>query len=173
MPLAVCPNLECNYHISVPSNFRDTIQCPQCRSIVRVTVRDSVIIDVRLRKVDLEIPSGLPPALEKLFYESIACLEAGSNSATVVLAGLFLEGLLIKAGIESDRLVRMIEKARDAGIVSTLGVQLATASRLYRNIGAHYSDDLVRLSYSDARLVLDMTRKLADDIIASGKLSNS
>jgi len=138
-----------------------------------VTAQEGVILDVRLRKIDLDIPSGLPSDLEKILYESIACLEAGSNAATVVLAGLFLEGLLIKVGIEDDRLVEMIEKAHKAGVVSKLGYHFATASRLIRNMGAHYSEELTRLSSSDARLVLEMTRKLADDIIASGKLSNS
>jgi hypothetical protein len=138
-----------------------------------VTVREGIILDVRLRKIDLDVPNGLPTDLEKILYESIACLEADSNAAAVVLAGLFIEGLLIRVGVGDGRLVDMIEKAYKAGIVSTLGYHFATASRLIRNMGAHYSEELSRLTSSDARLVLEMTRKLADDIISSGKLSNA
>lgn len=122
-----------------------------------------------MRKIDLDVPAGLPPDLEKILSEAIACFEIGSNAATVVLAGLFMEGLLASVGIKGDRLVEMIEQAHKAKIVSALGFHVATASRLLRNIGAHYSAELVRLNSSDARLVLEMTRKLAADIVSSGK----
>jgi hypothetical protein len=84
---------------------------------------------------------------------------------------LFIEGLLATSGIKGERLVDMIEAAHKAGIISPLGFHVATASRLIRNIGAHYSEELARLTDSDARLVLEMTRKLANDIVSSFKPS--
>lgn len=66
-----------------------------------------------------------------------------------------------------DRLVKMIKVAHEQGLISTVGFHVATASRLIRNMGAHYSAELARLTDSDARLVLEMTRKLSDDILNS------
>jgi hypothetical protein len=174
MTSSVCPNLLCkNVITNLPDNFNDIVQCSKCASIVRVVTRDGRTAYATIHGIELDVPAGLPSDLNKILTEAIACYEVGSNAATVVLAGLFIEGLLIKIGIKSDRLVEMIEQAHKEGIVSTLGYHVATASRLLRNIGAHYSDELVQLDSSDARLVLEMTRKLAGDIIASGKLPES
>lgn len=174
MASAICPNPACKQVISgLPDNFYDTVQCSKCAATVRVVVRDGRPAYATIHGIELDVPLGLPSDLNKILNEAIACYEVGSNAATVVLSGLFIEGLLIKVGIKGDRLVEMIEQAHKDKIVSSLGYHVATASRLIRNIGAHYSDELVKLDSSDARLVLEMTRKLASDIIASGKLSTS
>jgi hypothetical protein len=141
-----------------------------CAKIIHVVLRNGLVVHVHMRTVALDVPPGLPADLDSVLAQAIACFEVGSNAATVVLAGLFLESLLKEIGITGDRLVEMIEQAHKDKIVSTLGYDVATASRLIRNIGAHYSSELARLSGSDARLVLEMTRKLAADILESGKL---
>lgn len=171
MAAITCPNKDClNRIVMLPENLEDTIQCDKCASVIRVIIREGKARDVRLRKIDLDIPDGLPSDLQKILSEAIACCEIGSNAATVVLSGLFIEGLLTKVGMTGTRLIAMIEQAHKDKLISTLGYHVATASRLLRNIGAHYSDELAHLSSSDARLVLEMTRKLAADIVASGKL---
>jgi len=164
-----CPECK-NSILGLPKTFQDTIQCDRCAAILRVVIRDDRPADVRLRKTDLDVPDGLPRDLEQVLSEAIACFETGSNAATVVLSGLFVEGLLSKAGVKGKRLVDMIKAAHDAGTISALGFHVASASRMLRNIGAHYSDDLTRLNASDARLVLEMARKLASDVVASGAL---
>jgi hypothetical protein len=174
MPTVTCPNADCrNRIIGIADNFQDTIQCDKCASVVRVVTRQGKAVDVRLRKIDLDIPAGLPPELEMILSEAIACFEIGSNAATVVLSGLFMEGLLFTVGMNGNRLVDMIEQAHKDKLISTLGFHVATASRLLRNIGAHYSKELTQLNSSDARLVLEMTRKLAADIVMSGKLKST
>ncbi|MGH7393249.1 MAG: DUF4145 domain-containing protein [Candidatus Rokuibacteriota bacterium] len=154
----------------MPDDYQDTIQCDRCASIVYVVTRRGTVVSARLQTLDLDVPAGLPSDLQAILMQAVACYEIGSSAGTVVLAGLFLEGLLQEAGITGDRLVDMIEQAHKAQIVSTLGFHVATASRLIRNIGAHYSTELVRLGPSDARLVLEMARKLAADIVESGRL---
>ena len=139
---------------------------PLCGN-VRVSVRNGRVADAKLRKLDFEVPPEVPSDLRNLLCQAVECFEAGSPAATVVLAGLFIEGLLRTKGMTGDRLVGMIEGAHEGGLISTVGFHVATASRLIRNIGAHYSQELVELTDSDARLVLEMTRKLADDIITS------
>jgi hypothetical protein len=172
MTTVKCPNQKCANRITgVPDDYQDTIQCDHCASIVYVVTRHAKVVSARLQTLTLDIPSGLPPDLQTILVQAIACYEVGSSAATVVLAGLFLEGLLQEAGITGDRLVDMIEQAQKADIVSTLGFHVATASRLIRNIGAHYSPELVRLTPSDARLVLEMARKLAADVVESGRLA--
>ena len=171
MATARCPNCKSSI-TNLPYDYQDTVQCDNCAEIVRIVIRDNRPVDVRLRKLDLDIPAGLPKVLEQILSEAISCFEIGSNAATVVLAGLFTEGLLAKAGMEGERLVEMIEKAHQEKAISTLGYHVATTSRLLRNIGAHYSDDLTKLTSSDARLVLEMARKLAADIVSSGKLKS-
>ncbi|MFA5923711.1 MAG: hypothetical protein WC856_20860 [Methylococcaceae bacterium] len=66
----------------------------------------------------------------------------------------------------------MIEKAKEGEIISNLGFHVATASRLLRNIGAHFSEELTKITDSDARLTLEMARKLAVDIIDSKALDS-
>lgn len=167
-----CPECK-NTIIGLPKVFQDTIQCDHCAGILRVVIRDDRPADVRLRKTDLEVPAGLPTDLEQVLAEAIACFESGSNAATVVLSGLFVEGLLTKAGVKGKRLVDMIKGAHDAGTISALGFHVASASRMLRNVGAHYSEELTQLKASDARLVLEMARKLATDVLASGALKSS
>jgi len=65
----------------------------------------------------------------------------------------------------------MIQKAHDEGIISELGFHVATASRMLRDIGAHYSKELTTLTSSDSRLVLEMVRKLAADIVNAGVIT--
>jgi len=169
-----CPAKGCsNTILSVPDDHQDTIQCDRCAAIVHVVTRHGKVINARLQTFTLDMPAGLSPDLQAILLQALACYEIGSSAATVVLAGLFLEGLLQEAGMTGDRLVDMIEEAHKAKIVSPLGYHVATASRLIRNIGAHYSSELARLSPSDARLVLEMTRKLAADISESGRLPKS
>jgi hypothetical protein len=160
-----CPAEKCNNRIPCQDQYDGTIQCDNCAAVVRVSVRDGAVVDAKLRKLDFEIPLGISDDLRYLLSQAVACYEAGSPAATVVLAGLFIEGLLATKGLKGDRLVEMIEVAHKAGMISTLGYHVATASRLIRNLGAHYSNELVQLTDSDARLVLEMTRKLASDIV--------
>ena len=126
MALAVCPNCS-NSLAMLPDDFQDTVQCAKCASILRIVMRGGRPADVRIRRIDLDVPDGLPSDLEQILSEAIACYEIGSNAATVVLAGLFIEGLLIKIGMKGDRLVEMIEQAHRAKIVSPLGFHVATA----------------------------------------------
>ena len=167
MPYVRCPSEGCINKISSPDEYEGTIQCDHCASVVRVSVRNGRVVDARLRKLDFEVPPEVPPDLRNVLCQAVACFEAGSPAATVVLAGLFIEGLLSTRGMSGERLVEMIKKAHEEGLISTLGFHVATASRLIRNIGAHYSEELAQLTDSDARLVLEMTRKLSDDIINS------
>jgi hypothetical protein len=169
MPSARC--LKCAHLIvGLPSEFRDTVQCANCATVLRIVTRNDRVADVRLPKFDLDIPSGLPSDIEQILAEAVICFESGSNVATVVLAGLFVEGLLTKTGAKGSRLVEMIKSAHDAKMISSTGFHVASASRLLRNVGAHYSADLARLLESDARLVLEMARKLASDVLASGAI---
>ncbi len=162
-----CPVKGCVSRFASPDNYEGTLQCDSCSAIVRVVVRDGRVVDARPRKLDFEVPSDVPQDLRDLLCQAVACFEAGSPAATVVLAGLFIEGLLTTKGMTGSRLVDLIEAGHKAGLISALGLHVATASRLIRNIGAHYSPELVQLTESDARLVLEMTRKLASDIVGS------
>lgn len=163
--LVKCPAKGCKGMISSPEDYEGTLQCQHCAGIARLVVKKGKPIDVSVRGFSFQVPEGLPPELYKLLSQAVACFDAGSPAAAVVLAGLFIEGLLLNQGIKGDRLVDMIDKAHAQDRISTLGYHVATASRLIRNIGAHYSDDLVSLTESDARLVLEMTRKLATDLL--------
>lgn len=172
MASAKCPTTNCDYTFTaLPKDFDGTIQCQKCTRTVRIVVKDDRPADVRLRTIDFAIPAELPAPLAKIIDEAIACFEVGSNAATVVLAGLAVEGMLRESKITGKTLADMIEKAHAAGAVSLLGRHVATASRLMRNMGAHYSADLAKLSRSDARLALELTRKIADDLGASGRFS--
>lgn len=162
-----CPATGCRNSIVCPDECEGTLQCDSCAAVVRISVHEGRVLDAKLRKLDFEIPPGLSGDLRSLLCQAVACFEAGSPAATVVLAGLFIEGLLATRGMTGDRLVDMIETAYKASMISPLGFHVATASRLIRNIGAHYSEELARLTDSDARLVLEMTRKLATDIVDS------
>ena len=66
----------------------------------------------------------------------------------------------------------MIKAAHEANAISAIGFHVASASRMLRNLGAHYSEELTQLNASDARLVLEMARKLASDVLSSGALKN-
>lgn len=171
MAMIRCPAPQCtNSGLVVPDNFQDTIQCDRCGAIVRAVMIAGRARDVRLRKFDLDVPVGLPADLEQILAEAVACFEIGSNAATVVLTRLFLEGLLTRSGAKKTQLVKQIEAAKQQGDLSPLGYHVASASRLLGNIGAHYSDELLRLTQSDARLVLEMARKIASDLVSTGKL---
>jgi hypothetical protein len=167
MSMIKCPAKGCTNRISCDDDYDGTIQCDNCATVVRVITRKGKVVDAKIRKLDFEIPSNVSSDLRNVLCQAVACFEAGSPAATVVLCGLFMEGLLIESGLSGKRLIDMIEAAHKAGNISALGYHMATASRMIRNIGAHYSDELAKLSESDARLVLEMTRKLTTDILSS------
>jgi hypothetical protein len=87
------------------------MQCDHCAGIARLLVRKGIAVDVAVRGLDFQVPKGLPPELQKLLNQAVACFDAGSPAATVVLAGLFIEGLLTKEGLQGNRLVDMIDAA--------------------------------------------------------------
>ena len=169
MTSVVCPSCK-EKTVLNEINYNDTFQCESCGEILRVRIKNSTVANVRTHKVDLEVPEGLPEDLSKILNESVGCYESGCFAAPVVMAGLFIEGVLQKTNVGGKRLVDMIEKAKEEGIISDLGFHVATASRLLRNIGAHFSDELTKITDSDARLTLEMTRKLAVDILEAGVL---
>lgn len=172
MASVVCPSCQRSTILSV-DEYNDTFQCGNCAAMLRVRIKDGKVANVRTHNINLEIPDGLPKELEKILNESIACYEVETFAASVVMAGLFIEGLMKKSLVPGDRLVDMIQNAKSMSIISDLGFHVATASRLLRNTGAHFSEDLAKISHSDARLILEMARKLAVDIIESKVLSSS
>ena len=171
MASVVCPTCKQKTVLN-KVDYNDTFQCENCGEVLRVRIKGDQVANVRTHNIDLEMPKGLPEDLEKILNESISCYEAGSFAASVVMAGLFIEGVLKETKVSGNRLVDMIEKAKEENIISNLGFHVATASRLLRNIGAHFSDELTKISDSDARLTIEMARKLAVDILESGVLKN-
>jgi len=151
-----CPDCK-NSNVGIATDYDDTLQCSKCGTVLRVVVRKGHVTDVRVRRIALDVPKGLPADLEKILNEAISCAEIGSNGAALVLAGLFMEGLLANAGFKG-RLVDQVKAAQQKGVLSRLGYSLADATRMMHNMGAHYSSDLADLSESDARLALEMAR---------------
>ncbi len=172
MASVICPSCQRPTILSA-DEYNDTFQCGNCSAMLRVRIKGGKVANVRTHNIFLDIPDGLSKELEKIVYESIACYEVEAFAASVVMAGLFIEGLMKESGVPGDRLVDMIKNAKDMSVISDLGFHVATASRLLRNTGAHYSEDLTKISDSDARLTLEMARKLAVDIIESKVLSSS
>jgi hypothetical protein len=138
--------MPCKFSIGgLPEDYSGTIQCDHCAKIVYVVIRGTMPIDVHLRELNLDLPPGLPPDLDSILAQAIARFGVGSYAAAVVMVGLFIEGLLKEIGISEERLVDMIDRAHKEKIVSPLGYHVATAPRLIRNIGAHYSDELASI----------------------------
>lgn len=154
----------------IPDDYQGTVQCKNCGQILRVKVVHGVVRDVRTRKIDIQTHDGLPSDLEDIISEAIVCCEVGSNAAAVVLTGLFLEGLLKSAQLEGNTLAKMIENAYNNGRITKVSYMTASVSRMIRNIGAHYSPELSKLTDSDALLSLQMVNKFAKEIMESGLL---
>jgi hypothetical protein len=115
-----CPG--CRFSINrLPADYSGTIQCGYCAKIVYVVFRGTMPIDAHLRGFNLDLPPGLPPNLDSILAQALACFGVGSNAATVVMVGLFIEGLLKEVGLSGERLVDMIERAHKEKIVSPLG----------------------------------------------------
>src|SRR5437016_5463481 len=104
MALVRCPTKDCPGTITCPDDYEGTMQCDHCAGIARLVVRKGRPIDATVRGLAFQVPEGLPPELQKLLNQAVACFDAGSAAATVVLAGLFIEGLLTKQGVKGDRL---------------------------------------------------------------------
>ncbi|WP_318522425.1 DUF4145 domain-containing protein [Photobacterium leiognathi] len=169
MPNFTCTECKRRSYLS-ESNYNDTIQCEECSKILKVRVKDNKVVNVRAHTIDLEIPEGLPESLDQILDESVSCYEVGCYSASVVMSGLFVEGALREADISGSRLVDMINNAKESGKITQLSYHMATASRMLRNTGAHYSEELSKISDSEARLTLEMARKLVIDLMDSEAL---
>jgi Domain of unknown function (DUF4145) len=171
MPTIRCPAWVCDHLIVIaPQDYSGPLQCTKCAAALTVSVRNGVVGTVRLHGAEFPSLPGLPDDLASILDQSVACYEAGSAAGSVVLAGLFLEGLLKHIGVKGDTLNHLIKNASDQGIVTVAGYHMASASRLLRNTGAHYSDGLARLTLPEARLTLDMARHVALEIRDAGHL---
>ncbi|MGH7815689.1 MAG: DUF4145 domain-containing protein [Candidatus Binataceae bacterium] len=155
--------------INLPDDYAGTVQCPRCAQILRVLVRHGVVAEVGVRKIDLEIPPGLPVELRRILEDAVKCLENDCYPATLTMARVFAEGLLSEAGF-AGRLADQIKAAHEKKAISDYAYHLATASRLRGNSAAHYSRDLGKLDYSECRTVLEIVRSLASSIVAAGLL---
>ncbi|HHF3171019.1 TPA: DUF4145 domain-containing protein [Vibrio diabolicus] len=151
-------------------DYNDTIQCEHCSKILKVRIKNQKVVSVRAHTIDLEVPEGLPESLEKILDESVSCYEVGCYSASVVMTRLFIEGSLKEANVSGNNLANMITNAKESEKITPLSFHMATASRMLGNSGAHYSEELVKISDSEARLTLEMARKLVIDLLESGAL---
>jgi len=173
MPDIRCPAWACDGVTSIaPRDYSGALQCSTCGALLTVSVRDGVVGVVRLRGLESSRPEGLPVELASVFDQSVSCYEAGSAAGSVVLSGLFVEGLLKHVGVKGDTLNHLIRNASDSGVVTGIGYHLASASRLLRNTGAHYSEELARLTLEDARLTLDIARRIALELRDAGHLKS-
>ena len=59
MPSIRCPSCKQNI-LNLPDNFRDTIQCDSCAVVLRAVVRKGIVVDARLRTINLDIPETAP-----------------------------------------------------------------------------------------------------------------
>jgi hypothetical protein len=155
-------------------NYVGPLQCGTCGTLLSVNIREGVVGVVQSHGGEGFPPlEGLPEALDSVLAQSVACYEAGSPAGSVVLAGLFIEGLLKRIGVKGDTLNHLIKNASDANLITGVGYHLASASRLLRNTGAHYSEELARLSLADSRLVLEMARRIALEVRDAGHLGGA
>jgi len=151
---------------SVPDDYAGTLQCAHCGTILRVVTRNGLTVDVRRRKVELEIPEGLPDDLRRILSDAVACLESECCAASLVMARVFVEGLMSRAGFRGT-LAEQIQTAYQQKVISDYAYHLASASRLMGNYGAHYAPTLMNLEPTECRLVLELVRGLATNILAS------
>lgn len=169
MPCVTCPNCKIMSPV-LPDNYRGTVQCSGCASVIRAVVENGIPVTATLRKLDLDVPSQLPEDLGRLLSDAVTCLENDCRPASLVMARVFAEGLLARAGFKG-RLVDCIQAAHEKKAISDFAYHLASASRLLGNFGAHYGETVVNLDAAECKLVLDLVRSLALHVISSGLLS--
>ncbi len=169
MPSVTCPSCKRRSPL-LPDDYQGTVQCSECASVIRALVVNGIPVLATLRKIEVEVPPQLPEDLRRLLADAITCLENDCRPASLVMARVFADGLLARAGFEG-RLVDRIQAAHDDGAISDLSYHMASVSRLLGNFGAHYAETLVNLDSEECKLVIDLVRNLAIKLISSGLLS--
>lgn len=168
MPYVRCPSCQ-NSYVSVPNYYDDTVQCSACATILRVLMRNGIAVNVRTKKIDINIPSGLPEDLRHIFADAVTCLENNCYAASLVMARVLAEGLLTEAGF-TGTLMQQIKGAYDKRAITDYAYHLASASRLMGNFGAHYSSSLTNLDPAECKTVLDVVRSLAANLLSASLL---
>jgi Domain of unknown function (DUF4145) len=110
----------------------------------------------------------VPQDLQRIFAQAVTCAENDCYGASLVMARVFADGLLTKAGFEGN-LDRQIKSAREKGVIGDdYAFHLASASRLMGNSGGALLAGLLQAYLDECKLVLGLVRALAADILASG-----
>ena len=169
MPSVTCPDCKTASPL-LPDNYRGTVQCSKCALIIRAIVENGIPVSATLRKIALDAPQEIPEDLRRLLEEAIICLENDCRPASLVMARVFAEGILARAGFEG-RLIDAIDAALKNKAITDLGYHLANATRLLGNFGAHYAETVVNLNTEECTLVIGLVRNLAMSLISSGLLS--
>lgn len=168
----ICP--ACKLHsVLQPRDYEGTIQCTCCPAVLKIKIKNDIVSEIAVSKIDVPIPDGLQPTLKRILVEAVKCFDCGSDVASLVLCRLFIEGLLTEIGIKPDKLWKMIETAYDGNAISQATYYTATLSRLKGNESAHYSEELGAISSDDSEMVLKLVSRIAAEVVQSGRLATA
>ena len=150
---------------SYEKNYNGTLQCYYCAEILRIEIKNGLIVNVGLRKYNLDIPSKIPDDLKQVLNESVKCFEIDCNIAAVVIAGVFTEALFKHYGFKGDILYELIKDAHEKKAISDFVFHASSACRYLRNSCAHFSKESSQIKSSDARIVIELVRNMSEEIV--------
>ena len=115
------------------------------------------------------LPQRTPAAVSEDFAEAISALDVNASKASVAMARRALQvALEDKGAAKGGRLIDQVEELEKNGLIDGAAAHLANGVRMFGNFGAHPQDDMLsKVSPDDARLVLDVTKKIIGDLYNS------
>lgn len=202
MAMVRCPYCDATMAFRLPEYefYEGVVGCEHChrrsdvhiggyyRSSIGVTlsttepkwVRGEPVIGGRLISVQAAVPADLaldisqkvPAELRQDLASAVKCFEMGEHRATAMLCRRIVQAALKIQGIREDLPTRMINVARQQGVLSELARKQSDAVTFMGNKAARPQDDpLLHLGASDTRQGLQMVRRLLLELFDPDKLA--
>jgi hypothetical protein len=140
-------------------------KCPKCSSPFLIMEQTSMwgAPPVCLYPPDEYILGHLvPDHIKHAYKEAVACLKAGSYTATALMCRRALEGVCVQLGASEKSLAASLKKLEAKGIIDGTLAKWAHALRDFGNDAAH--DFNVVTSPQDAHDLLDFTQALLEQV---------
>ena len=103
---------------------------------------------------------SIPPIVRVSLEEAKVCFRARTYSASVVMCGRALEGILVHFDTKGKSLAKGLSELRSANIIDDRLYEWGDELRRIRNLGAHATDQSI--SREDAKDVLDFTNAICE-----------
>lgn len=151
-------------------NYQGQVICPECKGQQAVVIKEGSLVTASQQQDVYEpirdvVGHAIPQEILVDLAEAAIDLASHCFKSCVVMCRRSTQAVLLDKGVPDEPLAKMIDAARNSGLLDERLYQTARAIGFFGNSGAHPLDpELRKVEQLDATLALQVTKKLLQTI---------